>query len=151
MIPLSNQTLHLNDKFFIYHNLGFNTVGHSEVPVQQIETLRQGQELVLDDLGSNKYFSNQFRIEFSDIPYVKALDLKAIWYLDTVYYPGEREEKGNIIDSLLSFTRISHGVGLSYSFSPMLSICFYCNIGNLNVCRGDDAITGGLSLTFVLL
>ena len=151
LLPLSNQTVAINDKFYIYHNMGFNNVGHTEGPTQQIDNLKEFQELSFDDLGSNKYLSNQFRIEFSDLPALRALDLKAIWYLDAVYYPQEKSDKGTVVNSFLEYTRLSHGIGLTYSFSPMLSICLYYNIGNFNVRRGDDALTGGLSLTFCLL
>lgn len=129
LFPLSNQHVPLNDKFFIFHNMGFNNLGHTELPVQQLSEIKKDHELVLDDLGSNKYFSHQFRVEFSDLPLLKALDLKAMWYLDMIYYPQEfqnRKEESSLLKSsvtnLLDYTRVSHGVGISYAFSPIMSI-----------------------------
>lgn len=151
LIPLTQNRVLINDKFFIHHNLGFNTVGHTELPAQQINNLKPEQELMLDDLGSHKYLANQFRVEFSNIPAIRALDLKAMWYLDTIYYPNDKEDKGNLLESLIKFTRVSHGIGINYALSPMLSISLYFNIGNFNARNGDDALTSCISLTFVLL
>lgn len=143
--------MYVNDRFFTHHNIGFNALGHTEVPVQSISNLKNEREVINDDLGSHKYIGNQFRVEFFNIPGLRLLDLKAMWYLDVLYYPQEKYERGGFIQSLIDFTRISHGVGINYAISPLLSLTLYFNIGNFNARKGDDALVSCLSLSFMLL
>lgn len=151
LVPLTKDVVYVNDRFFTYSNIGFNYLGHSEFPVQEMMNTKPEQEVINDNLGCHKYIGNQFRLEFFNIPGLRDLNLKAMWYCDAIYYPQEKYEKGNIIQSVLDYTRISHGIGINYAISPLLSLSLYYNIGNFNVSKGDDALTGCIGITFVLL
>jgi hypothetical protein len=140
----------VNDKFFSYYDLGFTYLGKTEPPIQTPPTIKSNQFIVGDDLGSDRFVSNQIRVEFSDIPFIKDIGLKAIWYLDLCYYPHFKHET-NIFQNILDFTRISHGFGVTYPVSPILSIMIYFNAGNFNARHGDDPLTSGVSLTFNIL
>ena len=151
---MTKDTVYINDRFFIHHNMGFGYIGHTEPPTQPVLNIKPGQEVIHDDIGSYGFMSNQFRFEFDNIPLLKEINLKAMWYLDLVCYEPHshnKEVKENHENSFLRNTRLSHGIGISYALSPMISIALYYNIGNLNVKHGDDPLVGGLSLTFTLL
>lgn len=122
ILPLTNDAVYVNDRIFTHSNIGFNLVGHTESPTQPILNLKPGQEVVHDDLGSHKCIANQFRIEFTNLPGLRDLDLKAMWYFDMIYYPQEKYEKGGFLQSLQDFTRLSHGIGINYAISPLISI-----------------------------
>lgn len=151
LFPLTNDIVYINDRFFTYHNIGYSSIGHNQPPAQPILNLKANQEVMHDDLGSHKYLTNQFRIEFSNLPGLRALDLKAMWYFDAIYYPQEKTDNNGVLESLMNYTRFSHGIGLNYAISPVMNISLYYNIGNFNVRKGDDALLGCISLTFLLL
>jgi hypothetical protein len=118
LVPIGESQVYINDKFFMLHNIGFALLGHTEEPVQNLASspstntvLKQDQELINDDIGSHKFFNNQFRVEFTNMPLLRELGLKTMWYFDTVYYPQEKYDNGGIVESIMSYTRLSHGIG----------------------------------------
>jgi len=108
---LSNIPPLINDKFFVPHNIGYTALGWTEPPLQ--DTDMKEWELLYDDLGSNWFINNTFRVEFLKIPFLHTVGIKTIWYFDAIYYPHQNDNE-TVIGSILKWTRLSHGFGLAY-------------------------------------
>lgn len=129
--------------------MGFGHLGHTETPAQPVLNIKPGQQIINDDMGAYSFIHNQIRLEFDNIPFIKDLGLKAMWYLDTIFYKpevsrqaiNEDQTHNTLISTISEHTRISHGIGISYALSPIISIALYYNIGNLNAKKGDDPLT----------
>jgi hypothetical protein len=55
-IDRKTESLLVNDKFFVPHNIGYTALAKTERPIQELPG--EHRSLVGDDLGSDKYMNN---------------------------------------------------------------------------------------------
>ena len=147
LFNLTQNPLYINDRFFSYFDLGFEHMGRTLPAIQTPKTIDANKVCVDDEPGASKFLNQQFRLQFTQLPGFKDMNLSAFGYSEFIYYPNKSHSLGQVLDQ----TRVSHGVGLQYFISPMLSIALYLNMGTFNAQKGDDPRTGGLSITFLIL
>lgn len=156
----------INDRFFFGSPMGYTHMGHcykSNAPQDKVEEVvgqedqRSGdeddghtrggnrrrkrgpqKEALGDDLGSLNYFQTQFRLEFMDIPLIKAVNLRTFTYLEVAFYPHLCAKATPSLQSLKDHSRLSLGYGFSIPVNDMISVLLYYNACNWGTHRGAD-------------
>lgn len=96
---------------------------------------KKAENTLGDDLGASKTFAQTLRLEFMNIPFLRNLNSSVFAYLRYAYYPDFlRETKANtsFTHSILKYTRISYGLGISFRVPNDFSLLFYYNFANFN-------------------
>ena len=93
-----------------------------------------------DDLGSERYVNFLGKLEFTNIPYLKAYNIKPFIFGELIFYPPYYSQ--SLPDALKKYTRGGIGFGFSIPLfiHEMLSIQLYHNAFVFNpIHKGDIA------------
>jgi hypothetical protein len=100
--------------------------------------------MVGDDLGSLNYLLAQVRLEFTNLPLLRQLNIKSFTYAELALYP-HLQKFGNGL-ALKDSARFSLGYGLSLPLGPQISILVYYNALNFCSKPGDHERHGFINL-----
>lgn len=89
-------------------------------------------------MGSERYLSFLGKVEFTDIPYLKAYNVKPFIFGELIYYPPYYSQA--IPDSVKKYTRggIGFGISIPLPIHEMLSIQLYHNAYVFNPLNKKD-------------
>ena len=138
-----NKYIHINDRFFLLNEYGFEYTSHTEPSARPIPNLKRDEVQLGDDLGSNALLAQTIRFHWMNFPFLSLISVSPMVYLRMYYYPK------NGFFPMNKHIRVSSGVGFGTHIMPNLSILFYYNLGNLVSQQGDHE-RHSFGLTFAI-